>query len=367
MIRLNSRCSALVILVVHVLASASAIHHAAAAGRLRAVMLYDDQVRQAELQAAKAGGANAIVLQINGQSVEQRQRELSAADRIQRTGLDLYYWIEIARCPELADAHPEWMASLQGHSEWRRFFKDVPQPKKNVEVVKNYPWVPVLYEEAFEAHRQRVQRLLNGKPAAKGIFLNDLQGGPSACGCGNPLCRWTGDYGPIKTATPLPADAAARFVAAVAELAPESEIIPVWVTECEEHDGAKDGLCAGVGCFKGICWKAYCKQLTPLAEQSKQIGVLLPFRAFQRDVSIYGDKAGWIRHALKTFQSMPPRHGGKSITAKRLICVLQGWGVTAAEVEAQKKQATEAGAAGYVVSRAKIDQSWRPQIHKVGR
>ena len=367
MIHPNSRWSFLVLLAVHVLASISALNQAVAAEELRAVMVSAAQVQQAALQAAKASGANTIVLQLEGRSDKEREREVSAAHRIQRSGLDLYYWIEIARCPEVADAHPEWMASLQGHSQWRRFFKEAPQPKKNVEVVKNYPWVPVLYAEAFAAHRQRVQRLLRGKPTAKGIFLNDLQGAPSACGCGNALCRWTGDYGPIKTATPLPEDAAARFVATVAKLAPESEVIPVWVTECEEHDGTKDGLCAGVGCFKGICWKAYSQQLTPLAEQSRRIGVLLPFRAFQRDLPLYGDTAGWIQYALKTFQTMPPRHGGKSIAAKRLICVLQGWDVTEAEIEAQKKQASEAGAAGYIVSQAKIDQRWQPRVHKVGR
>ena len=367
MIRLNSCWPILAPLVAHVLASTSAVNSAIAAESLRALMFSEPQVKPGELRAAKADGANAIVLQLDGRSDEDRQREASAAQRIQQSGLDLYYWIEIARCQDLADAHPEWMASLQGHSEWRRFFKDVPQPKKSVEVVKNYPWVPVLNKEAFEAHRQRVEQLVRGKPTAKGVFLNDLQGAPSACGCGNSLCRWTSDYGPIKTATPLPVDAAARFVAAVGNLAPESEIIPVWVTECEEHDGAKDGLCHGVGCFTGICWEAYSQQLTPLAEQSKQLGVLLPFRAFQRDLPQYGEKAGWIRHALDSFQTMPPRHGGKSIAANRLICVLQGWDVSTAEVEAQKKQASEAGAAGYIVSRAKIDQSWRPQIHKVGR
>ena len=347
--------------------SAPATNPVAAAEKLRAIMMSDEQVRQTDLQAEKDGGANAVILQLDGLSDAQRQREASAAKLIQQSGLDLFYWIEIARCPELADAHPEWMASLQGHSEWRRFFRDVPRPKKGVEVVKNYPWVPVLYQEAFEAHRQRVERLLRDKPPAKGILLNDLQGGPSACGCGNPLCRWTGDYGPIKTATEMPVDAAARFVAAIGKLAPKSEIIPVWVTECEAHDGAKDGLCAGVGCFKGICWKAYSKQLSPLAAQSKRIGVLLPFRALQRDLPIYGDKAGWVRHALKTFQTMPPRHGGEAVAASRLICVLQGWDVTPAEIEAQKKQASEAGAAGYIVSRAKIDQGWQPQIHEVTR
>ncbi len=364
---LRSSWSVLAILGASVLYGVGMTDQATAADKLHAVMLSDGQVTPTELKAAKADGTNAIVLQLDGRSDEERQREVTASRLIQQSGLDLYYWIEIARCPELADAHPEWMASLQGHSEWRRFYRDAPQPKKNVEVIKNYPWVPVLYEEAFEAHRQRVERLLDGKPAAKGILLNDLQGAPSACGCGNTLCRWTADYGPIKTATPLGASAAARFVQAVSKLAPESEIIPVWLTECEEHDTAKDGLCAGVGCFKGTCWRAYTRQLMPLAEQSQQLAVLLPFRAFGRDLRLYGDKAGWTAHALKTFQTMPPRRGGKSIPTKRLIAVLQGWDVTEAEVAAQKKRADEAGAAGYVVSQTKIDQSWQPRLHRLSR
>ncbi len=367
MIRPNSRCFVLSFVAGYLLANITAIQPAVAIAELRAVMHADVQVQESALRAAKMSGANAIVLQLDGRSDGERQREVSAARRILQCGLDLYYWIEIARCPPLADAHPEWMASLQGHSEWRRLYKEVPQPKRNVEVVKNYPWVPVLYEEAFAAHRQRVRQLLRGKPTAKGIFLNDLQGAPSACGCGNAFCRWTGDYGAIKTATPLPANAAARFVAAVGQLAPESEIIPVWVTECEEHDGAPDGMCAGVGCFQGICWKAYTRQLTPLAEQSRQIGVLLPFRALHRDLPRYGGTAGWIRHAVRTFQTMPPRHGGNSIVANRLICVLQGWNVTAAEIEAQKKHAQESGTAGYIISKVEIDQSWDPRIHRIGR
>ena len=342
-------------------------HHALAADPLRAVMLSDEQVIELDLQTLKKERTNTVVLQLDGRSKVERQSERSAAMRIQKAGLKLYYWIEVAHCPELADAHPEWMASLQGHSEWRRLFKDVPQPRENDEVVKNYPWVPVLYQEAFEAHRERIERLLLGKPVATGIFLNDLQGAPSACGCGNTLCRWTADYGPIRTATRLSDDAASQFVVAIAKLAPDSEIVPVWVTECEEHDGAKDGLCAGVGCFKGICWKAYSKQLTPLAKQCSRIGVLLPFREFQRDIPLYGDKAGWIRHAMTTFQTVPLQHGAPPIRTDRLICVLQGWDVSASDIEAQKKQATGAGAAGYIVSRVKIDQSWQPQIHKVDR
>jgi len=263
----------------------------------------------------------------------------------------------------MAESHPEWMASLQGHPEWRRFFKEIPFPKDD-EVVKNYPWVPILYKEAFEAHRSRVAQLLEGKPSAQGIFLNDLQAGPSACGCGNPLCRWTADYGPIRTATLLGDDAAAQFVAAVKKIAPGSQIIPVWTTECEEHHGAPDGLCAGVGCFQGLCWKAYTAQLMPVGQEAEKIAVLLPYLDFQQDVPVYGEKAGWIKHALESFTTMPPRHGGTAIPAERLIAVLQGWNVSDEEVQAQIARAEEAGAAGYIVSLAKIEQRWEPRIVK---
>ena len=358
---------ALAVCSVGVFVATARPHLVTADDKLRGVMLSAEQATAAMLRDIGATDANAVVLQLIGVSREQRQRELAAARRIQESGSVLYYWIEIARCPELADAHPEWMASLQGHDQWRRLFKDAPQPKKDVEVIKNYPWVPVLYEESFQAHLRRVEQLLDEMPTAKGVFLNDLQGAPSACGCGNPLCRWTADYGPIKTATPVGPDAAAQFVAAVKKLSPESEVIPVWVTECEEHDGAKDGFCAGVGCYKGICWKAWMEQLRPLAKQSERIAVLLPFRELGRDIRLYGDKAGWVRHGLESFQKMPAWHGAEPVPVRRLIAVLQGWDVSQAEIKAQQKHADEAGAEGYIVSRTEIDQTWQPRLYKVQR
>jgi hypothetical protein len=257
------------------------------------------------------------------------------------------------------------MASLQGHQEWRRLFPDAPTPKKDGEVIKNYPWVPILSEEAFAAHHQRVKRLLSEMPEADSIFVNDLQGGPSACGCGNTLCRWTADYGPIKTVNPLGADAAARFIETISKLAPNSEVIPVWLTECEEHDGADDGLCAGVGCFRGICWKAWTDQLMPVAENSATIAAFLPFRELQRDIPLYGDTAAWIPFALGTFRTMPLQHQKSPVAAGRLIAVLQGWDVSPAEIEAQKRQVQRAGAAGCVVVRDRIDQSWQPRLYRL--
>ncbi len=331
----------------------------------RAVLLAAEQVTETQIKGAKDDQANAIVVVLQGKTEAAKGLQRSAANRILQSGFELYYWIEIGRNTELASSHPEWMASLQGHKEWRRFFPAFPQPGPD-QVVKNFPWVPILYKESFAAHLRRVTEQLQDMPAATGIFLNDLQGAPSACGCGNTLCRWTADYGDIKTATPYGPRAAADFVKAVAELAGESTIIPVWVTECEQHDGASDGMCAGVGCFQGICWSAYAEQLMPLASQSRTIGVLAPYVEFGRDDPRYGAAAGWVKHALDSFQDMPPQRGGKAVTADRLVAILQGWDVSVEQIEAQRNQALAAGARGYVVAKTKIDQAWSPKLFKLG-
>jgi len=310
-------------------------------------------------------GYSAVVLMLGRSDERSTSADCQAAERLRKAGLDLYYWIEVGRCPELADLHPRWMASLQGHPEWRRFHKNFPQPKDD-EVVKAYPWTPVFYREAFDAHLARIERLLATRPAAKGVFLNDLQGAPSACGCGNPVCRWTTDYGPIVTATRLGDDAPAKFVAAVKHLLPGGTgVIPVWTTECEEHDKSNNALCAGVGCYKGTCWKVYSRQLKPLAAQTETLGALLLYKEFRQDGPPYKNRAGWIGHALRHgFGDQPAKHGGTAVAASRLIAVLQGWNVNKQEIEAQIDQAGAAGAAGYVVALAPIDQSWQPRMLK---
>ena len=163
----------------------------------------------------KAEHYNAVVLALDGANAA---KEREAARAIEAAGFDLYYWIEIGRNPALADAHPEWMASLEvHHAEWRRLFPKFPKTKEG-EVVKNYPWVPVLYKETFPVHLERVKKLLADKPTPwLESSSNDLQGPPSSCGCGHHLCRWATDYGPVEkaTATRLPKDAAAKFVTEV--------------------------------------------------------------------------------------------------------------------------------------------------------
>ncbi len=355
------------LLLVAVCASAASVVSAQSERRteennFRGALLSAEQVTPARLHLLKSKGIHAVAVELQ-EGAGRRAAELQACERIQRADLDLYYWLEVARSRELADANPAWMASLQGHSEWRRLFKNPPMPQAN-EVVKTYPWVPILNKEPFQGQLVRIRDLLNNRPQPKGVFLNDLQGAPSACGCGSHLCRWTSDYGEIRTTTPLGNDAPAAFVKAVQAFVPNSAVIPVWTTECEEHDGAKDGLCAGVGCFEGICWKAYTEQLMPVAKQNETLGVLLPYRAFQRDLEMYGEPAGWITHALNSFETMPVRHRGVAIPPKRLIAVLQGWDVTEEQIAQQIEVAQRAGVSGYLVSYSEIEQSWEPRIFK---
>ncbi len=300
---------------------------------------------------------HAVAIWLNGGAA--KETEIAAARMVLNAGSTLDYFIEIGRCPELADEHPAWMASLQGHDEWRRLFPDF-QSLAGRQVVKNYPWVPILYEESFEAHLKRVEALLRGLPVPRRVWLNDLQGAPSACGCGHPLCRWTADYGPVKTATPRGDDAAARFVEAVAKLVPASEVIPILVGECEEAD--RETVCHGVECFEGICWKAFSRQLDALSGVAPRIGVGCFYREFSRDFDRYGGEAGWVRWTLESFSKMPRLRNGVGVMPDRLIAVVQGWDVSSEQLQAQLDQAGVAGAAEQLIVVPRLDQSWQPQV-----
>ncbi len=325
---------------------------------LRAAMMSPPELTDARLTWCAEHKANGVVFVVDEHTDPTEVKQ--AARTAREHALRCYYWIEIARCPSLADEHPRWMASVQGHDEWRRLFKNPPRPDES-QVVKVHPWVPVLYEESFAAHLDRVRAVISNLPPAEGILLNDLQGPPSACGCGNPQCRWTADYGPRRTATPKDDFAARDFLVEVRKLT-DKQVIPIWVTECEQHDEAADGWCAGVGCFRGICWKAYTKQLMPVAEVAPRIGVLLPLVDFRRNTNVEGQQATWIKAAIDSFQVMPPANGGARIEASRLVPVLQGWDVDSGLVEAQLNEARRAGCENWIVSFARIDQSWTPRI-----
>lgn len=118
--------------------------------------------------------------------------------------------------------------------------------------------MPIGYRPAFDAHFERVKALLaRVGPGYRGVLLNDLQGGPSSCGCGNLQCRWALDYHVPKTAEAHAGDdVAARWLAKVKLLIPDREVVPVRTTECEEIDLSADKRAGAGGTDYAATWAA---------------------------------------------------------------------------------------------------------------
>jgi hypothetical protein len=293
-----------------------------------------------------------------------------AARQISSASLDLYYWIEVARNPRMAEAHPRWMASLGMHDDWQKRFPNAPRPKQG-QVAKAFPWVPIWYQEAFDAHLVRVEALLKKVPDGwRGVLLNDLQGGPSSCGCGNLQCRWATDYHVVATGTRIAGDdVPAKFVAAVQQKLPGKAVVPVWVTECEEQDlpankradGKTTGLCGSVGCAVGLCPKDFTKQWSALlAGHEGPIGLLALTGEFDRERAEYGTGAGWVRNAAAYLDQTPPQNGAGTFPRERLWLVVQGYDTQ--HETAARRLARETGARAVVIARTRIDQSYEPHL-----
>jgi hypothetical protein len=294
----------------------------------------------------------------------------SAAKALADNSLALYFWVEVARDPELARSHPDLMASLGMHDDWRRHFPKFPQAGPN-EVVKAWPWVPICYRDAFAAHKDRIKRLLARLPAGyTGLLLNDLQGGPASCGCGNLQCRWAVDYGVPATAARQPgSDAAARFVADIGKLTAGKELIPVWTTECEHEDlprarlTAKDwatGYCGGVPCFE-TCRKRFGEQWQAMTgDRQGPVGLLVLSREFHRDRKEYGGPGAWVKQVLDYIEKQTLR----PLPRQKVWLVVQGYEVSREEEAAARQHALETGAGAVLVARRRLDQSYEPRMVK---
>jgi hypothetical protein len=324
---------------------------------IRGMLIEVGQATAERLAAWKAEGGGAVVVMLDESVGRARWAEVASA--AERAGLDLYPWIEVARNPAMAEAHPEWMAAIGGHhDDWRKRFPAAPAAKPGA-VVKAWPWVPIGYAPAFEAHRRRIGSLLDGLPGRwAGAFLSDLQAGPSSCGCGNDQCRWALDYGSPSTAPRLPGDDdAARLVSGVRDEHRDKVIIPVWVTECEPDDlpkaAASTGFCGGVECAKNDCWPRYARSLAPLLKStSGPVAVGLWSGAFRRD-------ARWSESGLALF-ARPPRGDG-GVPAERTVAVLQGWDSPEPERAGLISRAKEARG-GWVIAMTRVEQSWEPRL-----
>src|SRR5690348_11600497 len=82
---------------------------------------------------------NAVAVALDERTGESLLR--NAAKEISAAGLDQYYWVEVARNPEMAGKNPRWMAALGSHSDWQKNFPQFPEPGIG-EVAKAFPWVP---------------------------------------------------------------------------------------------------------------------------------------------------------------------------------------------------------------------------------
>ncbi len=333
---------------------------------LEAVLVTADAATPGGVAGWKTEGFGAVVVVLGDDTGAPALR--AAAKAAADNAVALYVWVEVGRNPALARDHPEWMASLGSHDDWRQRFPKVRPPGKG-EVAKAWPWVPINTQEAFDAHLTRVKRLLARVPGGcRGVLLNDLQGGPSACGCGNVQCRWATDYGVPSTATKLAGPGvAARFVAEVSKLAPGQDVVPVWTTECEEEDlpgdklpkGAwRTGLCGGVDCL-GTCRKRFAEQWAALhADRKGPTGLLLLHREFGRDRKEYGGPADWIARGVGSAERAGAVPGGRD----RFWLVVQGYGVPAAEEAAARRVAGKLGPGVVLVARSPVDQSYEPRV-----
>ncbi len=329
---------------------------------VRGVLVRPERVTPDFLASWKGRGATAVVVLLD--EVTKRRWE-TMGRTAEQAGMTLWPWVEVARNPALAELHPQWMAAPGGHhDDWRRRFPKAPAAKRG-EVIKAWPWVPVAYAPAFDAHRQRLTGLLGDLPGRwPGVFLNDLQAGPSSCGCGNDQCRWALDYGTPATAARTPGDdAAARIVAELRARHPGKAIVPVWVTECETVDlpDARNGtgLCGRVPCARGDCWPRYVRNWNPLLKATDgSIAVAVWAETFGRD------PAHWIETDLALFQKPP--WDGIPLAPEKVIAVVQTWNQTEASVNATLKRIKRL-VPGWVLALDPIDQSWEPRAVSVLR
>jgi hypothetical protein len=262
------------------------------------------------------------------------------------------------------------MAALGSHEDWQKNFPKFPEPGID-EVAKAFPWVPIGYQEAFDAHLTRIEQLLKRAPPGwRGLLLNDLQAGPSSCGCGNLQCRWAIDYFVRSTATKLEGDnVAARFVAEVHKRTGDKAVVPVWTTECAEVDLPADkhqgrpgtGLCGTVGCATGACPDVFTRQWSALRSgHAGPIGLLALHTPLRRTQKEFGGGPGWVTNAVGYLDQTLAGNGVKAMSTDQLWVVVEG-SQTADEALA-RELAAKAGVGAVIVARAKIDQSYEPRM-----
>jgi hypothetical protein len=324
------------------------------------VMVKPDAVTSQAVTGWKKEKFSSVVLLVDDATSNVEYQR--AAMKLHEGSMPIYCFIEVGRSKVLADASPELMASLGMHDDWLARFPGVKMPGEN-QVAKVYPWVPIRYEAAFNAQLTRVKAILKRfDQDYEGVFLNDLQGGPASCGCGNSLCRWATDYKvPATGAKKDPITSSAEFLDGVLAEAWGKKVIPVWTTECENVDLPKDrhpnstGLCGGVGCAVGTCPKEFRAQYAGMKHFQKvaPLGLLALHKALER-TKPGGDGIHWISSSVEYLNT---------ITGERQKpwIFVQGYDVPPDEEKEARKIAGPL-AERVIVVRTPVDQSYEPRI-----
>jgi hypothetical protein len=225
--------------------------------------------------------------------------------------------------------------------------------------------------EAFNYALTRVSRV--AEPllgAVDGLILNDIQGGPVGCGCGNDLCRsW--DNSPGEKIAPSPYLAPERFfslvfLAAIRGRLPSVPVVPVLCEECQtgiEVDGVlspddQTFECRDVPCRP--CSTDYYPRLAAATASEPSVGLLALTRLWRRDRAPWGTEGEWVRGVIRRFRACggaPP------------FVVLQAWASEAGSAAAgweppmaarREMEVAEANGAGWLLALSEIDQSWWP-------
>ncbi len=309
---------------------------------------------------ALRGEAVVFDLAAGGEALRQ------ACENARGLGVPVWGWIEVGRDEAAAEAHPEWMHAPQ-HPEWLQAFPDWSGGPTALVA----PWICVNNRAAFNYALERVRALVQNAPPLEGLFLNDIQGPPAGCGCGNVLCRsW--DNSPGEKIAPTPYANPDVFFPqvfwhacahAMVDTLPISRICPIICGECEigvtlggvESPDEQLGSCRGIPCARPcaqVYWPGLVRALAAERGGPSAVGLLTPYKLFGRDVPLYGDTAAWVGASVTHYREYDP--------AAQVIAVTQGWDVTPEELAAQIEQAASNGAWGTLVLEEPLDQSWWP-------
>jgi len=261
------------------------------------------------VERARRLGCDAVAWTLEEGTADERPAVLAAT---RAAGLAAHAWFQVARDPEAARAHPEWMHAPQ-HHEWLQLFPDFRHGHPAVVA----PYIGLNTVAAFEHALARTVRLVKNAPWAERVWLGDLQGPPMGCGCGNPCCRsWDNAPGPklAPTAYDRPEVLFPReLFAALSAALPGRDLVPVLCPECERFldlDGSvpdPDGpggtdLCRGVPCVP--CTQEFWPLLlAAFRAATPAVGLLLMNDALGKNHPVFGAPRAWSRLAYRHYSA----------------------------------------------------------------